>query len=182
MRYLAYIRRRLSSRLRFSVFWKAGRDRQYGDIVDSDYAGHLDKCRSITNYAFTCGGGPVYWRSLLQLIRVLSTIEAEYMALMEASMEAIWLKDLVNEMGLKQGLIKLKCDSHSAISLVKNQVFHARTKHIEVRYHQIQDWLNSEKIEVEKFHTNENASDFFNKRVTTEKFKQCLSLLNLKTC
>ena len=129
MSYLAYMRRRLSSRLRFSVFWKAGRDRQYGDIVDSDYAGHLDKCRSITNYAFTCGGGPVYWRSLLQLIRVLSTIEAEYMALMEASMEAIWLKDLVNEMDLKQDSMKVNV-TVKVLCLAKNQIFHARIKQL----------------------------------------------------
>ena len=50
--------------------------------------------------------------------------------------------------------------SQSAICLAKNQVFHARKKYIEVRYHRIQDWLNSGEIEVEKVHMDENLSNF----------------------
>lgn len=49
-------------------------------FVDSDYAGDLDKRRSTTGYVFTCGGGPVSWRSMLQAVTALSTTEAEYMA------------------------------------------------------------------------------------------------------
>jgi len=52
---------------------------------------------------------------------------------MEAAKKAIWLKCLVNETGLKQNLVNVKCDSQIAICLVKNQVFHARMKHIEKR-------------------------------------------------
>ena len=58
-------------------------------FVDSDYAGNLEKRRSTMGYVFTCGGGPVSWRSMLQLISTLSTTEAEYMALTEAAKEAI---------------------------------------------------------------------------------------------
>jgi len=36
------------------------------------------------------------------------------MALTEAIKKAIWLKGLVNEMGLKQRLVKVQCDSQSA--------------------------------------------------------------------
>lgn len=76
----------------------------------------------------------------------------------------------------------IRCDSMSAICLAKNPVFHGRTKHIEVRYHRIIDWLDSGEISVEKVHTDENASDCLTKPVTAEKFKHCLNLLNLTTC
>ena len=151
-------------------------------FVDSDYAGDLDKRRSTTGYVFTCGGGPISWRSMLQSISALSTTEAEYMALTEAAKEAIWLRGLASDLGLYQSFVTVKCDSQSAIYLAKNQVFHARTKHIEVCYHRIRDWLNFGEVEVKKIDTDENASDFMIKPVTTEKFKQCLSFLNLKTC
>jgi len=162
-------------------------ERQHDDacitgFVDSDYAGDLDKRRSTTGYVFTCGGGPVSWRSMLQKVSALSTTEAEYMALTEAAKEAIWLKGLASDLGLQQAFVTIQCDSQSAICLAKNQVFHTRSKHIEVRYHRIRDWLNNGEVEVKKVHTDENASDFLTKPVTAEKFKHCLSLLNMKSC
>jgi len=57
--------------------------------VDSDYAGDLDKCQSTTGYVFTLSQAPVSWRSILQFTVVLSTTEAEYIAIKEAIKEAI---------------------------------------------------------------------------------------------
>ncbi|XP_040364466.1 secreted RxLR effector protein 161-like [Rosa chinensis] len=151
-------------------------------FVDSDYAGDLDKRRSTIGYVFTCGGGPVSWKATLQAVAALSTTEAEYMALTEASKEAIWLNGLANEFGIHQQGVVVKCDSQSAIHLAKNQVFHARTKHIDVRYHRIRDWVGSGNIFVEKVHTNDNAADCLTKPVALEKFKHFLNLLSIITC
>jgi hypothetical protein len=111
-------------------------------FVDADFSGDLDKRRSTTGYVFTYGGGPISWRSVLQTDTALSTTEAEYMALTEASKEAMWLSGLVKKFGLTQNSMVVRCDSQSAICLAKNQVFHSRTKHIELRYHRIRDWVN----------------------------------------
>ena len=105
--------------------------------VDSDYAGDLDSRKSMTSYVFRFAGGPICWKSTLQDVVALSTTEAEYMAMTEAGKEAVWLSGLVNELGFKQDSMVLHCDSQSAIHLVKNQVYRARTKHIAVRYHKI---------------------------------------------
>lgn len=150
--------------------------------VDSDFAGDLDKRRSTTGYVYTLASGPISWRSVLQSTTALSTTEAEYMALTEASKEAIWLRGLVNEIGIKQESILIHCDSQSVICLTKNQVYHARTKHIAVMYHRIRDWVATGEISVEKIHTDENAADILTKPVTTEKFRHCLDLLNLSSC
>ena len=104
------------------------------------------------------------------------------MALAEAFKEAIWLRGLVNEIGIKQESILIHCDSQSVICLAKNQVCHARTKHIVVMYPKIRDWVATGEISVEKIHTNENAADMLTKLVTTEKFRHCLDLLNLSSC
>ncbi|KAK3043426.1 hypothetical protein RJ639_002005 [Escallonia herrerae] len=114
--------------------------------------------------------------------KALSTTEAEYMALTEAAKEALWLKGLVEELGFKQRGVLLQCDSQSVLDLVKNQVFHARTKHIDVRYHRVREWINSKQIVVHKVHTNDNAADMLTKIITTEKFKHCLSLIHLLSC
>jgi len=57
------------------------------------------------------------------------------MAMTESMKEAIWLQELLDDLGIDQDLLKINCDSMSAIYLAKNQVYHARTKHINVRFH-----------------------------------------------
>ncbi|CAL2256257.1 unnamed protein product [Prunus armeniaca] len=57
--------------------------------VNSDYAGDIYKRRSTTRYVFNCGGGPISWRVVLQLVTALSSTEAKYMALTKASKEAL---------------------------------------------------------------------------------------------
>lgn len=55
------------------------------------YSGDLDKRPSTTGYVFTIAGGALSWRSMLETPVTFSTTEAEYMALIEAVKEAIWL-------------------------------------------------------------------------------------------
>ena len=57
------------------------------------------------------------------------------MAITEAIKEAIWLQGLLDDLGVGYKQVTVFCDSQNAIHLVKNQVYHARTKHIDVRYH-----------------------------------------------
>ncbi|KAE8655249.1 hypothetical protein F3Y22_tig00117034pilonHSYRG01568 [Hibiscus syriacus] len=149
--------------------------------VDSDYAGDLDNRRSTTGYVFTLGGGPICWKSTVQSVVALSTTEAEYMAAAEAVKEALWLTGLVKELGVHQGGVQLLCDNQSAIHLAKNQVYRARTKHIDVRFHKIRELVVSEEILFQKVHTDENAADMFTKPVTTDKYKHCLDLLNVSS-
>lgn len=56
------------------------------------------------------------------------------MALKKEVKEAIWLQGLVDDLGVEQDHLRVICDSKSAICLAKNITFHARTKHINVRY------------------------------------------------
>ena len=119
------------------------------------------------------------WRSTLQQTTTLSTTEAEYMAMSEASKEALWLRGLIGELGLTQDGVKLHCDSQSAIHLAKNKIYYARTKHIDVHFHRIRELVESEEIKLQKVHTDENTTDMLTKTVTTIKFKHCLDLANI---
>lgn len=91
---------------------------------DSDYASDLDKRRSITGYVFQVGGNTVSWRSGLQHVVALSTTEAEYMTLVEATKEALWLKGITSEFGFEQKKAEIFCDSQSALCLARNSMFH----------------------------------------------------------
>ena len=71
--------------------------------VDADYGGDVDNRRSTTCYIFTVGTTTVSWMSQVQNIVALSTTEAEYVAVTEASKEMIWLLRLVNRVGIHAG-------------------------------------------------------------------------------
>jgi len=57
--------------------------------VNFDYAGDLDKRRSITRYVFTLSQAPLGWHSILQSTVTLSTMKAEYIGIIEIMKEAI---------------------------------------------------------------------------------------------
>ncbi|RVW97586.1 Retrovirus-related Pol polyprotein from transposon TNT 1-94 [Vitis vinifera] len=120
--------------------------------VDSDYAKDMDERRSIT---------------------------VEYVAAAEATKEALWLKGLVSELGMNQKSVTVFCDSQSALCLTKNQGFHERTKHIDVRFHFIRDIAEQGLVNVSKISTKDNPADMLTKPISKVKFKQCLNLINV---
>ena len=76
----------------------------------------------------------------------------------------------------------MHCDGQSVIDLAKNRVYHAKTKHIDVRFHKIRELMTSSQILLRQVHTPKNATDMLTKVVTTDKFKHCLDLLNVVEC
>ena len=68
-------------------------------------------------------------------------MEVEYVVALEACKEAIWFGRLVTNLGIKEDMPLLHRDSQNAIQLAKNPMFHANTKHVDVRYHFIREVL-----------------------------------------
>ncbi|KAG8481222.1 hypothetical protein CXB51_025972 [Gossypium anomalum] len=160
--------------------WKFGRTRD-GDIgyVDTDFAGDLDRRKSLTGYVFTIGGCAISWKATLQTTVALSTTEAEYMAITEACKEVVWVKGLFSELNEDLQISTVFCDSQSAIFLTKDQIFHERTKHIDVRYHFIRDIIARGDIVVRKISTHENPADMMTKSLPITRFEHCLDLVGV---
>ena len=148
-------------------------------FVDSDFADDLDKRRSISEYVFSLCGSAVSWRASLQSVTALSTTEAEYVSATEGVKEAIWMQGLISELGVPQDVIKVYCDSHSAICLTKNDMYQFKTKHIDIKYHFICDIVAEGKIKVDKIHTDENPANMITKPLSNTKFKYCLDLVDV---
>ena len=68
--------------------------------------------------------------------------EAENIATSQASCKALWLRKLLVDL-FDQELrpIVIYCDNQSCIQLSENPVFHDRSKHIEIIYHFICDYV-----------------------------------------
>ena len=82
----------------------------------------------------------------------------------------------------------LHSDSQSAIMLAKNPVFHAKTKHIEVKYRFLCQVLEDKRLELVKVHIDHNPADFLTKSLPSDKFAHCREMvphctyIHLLTC
>ncbi|GJV32729.1 retrovirus-related pol polyprotein from transposon TNT 1-94 [Tanacetum coccineum] len=148
-------------------------------FVDSDYVKDQDKGRSSTGYAFLVHGCIVRWNAMLQHVVALSTTKAEYMALTKAVKEAIWLRGLLEELGVELNIVAVNCDNQSVIHLSRNHDFHERTKHINVRYHFIIEVLEAKTVKVLKVGTEHNVADALTNVIPGLKLQHCLELLNV---
>ena len=115
----------------------------------------------------------------MQPVVALSTTEAEYIIVAEAYKESVWLKGLFVELCGDDSFINLFCDSQSAICLTKDQMFHERTKHIDVKYHYVRDDVSQGKLKVCKISTHDNPADMLTKPVPVAKFELCSSLVGI---
>ena len=102
---------------------------------DSDYASNKDR-KSISAYIGMFCGAAISWQSKKQPTITLSMTEAEYMALVQATKESIWIQRLLLEIGRTAENHKIVySDNQGSIALANNPQYHARTKHIDVQYH-----------------------------------------------
>ena len=151
-----------------------------GDIIlgpnysDSDWAGDLETRRSTTGYIFHLSGAPITWRSRRQPTVVLSSTEAEYMALSEASQEALWLRSLLHDIGFTQDSTIILGDNKGSLKLATNPVFHKRTKHIDIRHHFIRESVENGTIQIKWVPTEKMVADLLTKPLSPQKFNQQL--------
>ena len=102
----------------------------------------------------------------------LSSAEAEYIAATTAASQAVWLRRLLADLDQKQaGSTEIFCDSMSAIATTKNQAYHCRTKHIDVRYHFIRSLMTNEEIVLKTCNTKEQVVDILTKTLPLEKYE-----------
>ena len=115
---------------------------------DTDWASQSNR-HSISGYVFFLGCRAITWSLKKQHIIALSSTESEYIAQTHAAKEGIWIWSFVLEIRQDQsGPIDLLCDNQGAIVLAKDNKFHARTKHIDLRHHFIREAVEDEKIKV----------------------------------
>ena len=78
---------------------------------DSNMTGDIDSKKSTSGYMIKFAGGAVTWQSRLQRCVALSTTEAEFIVITEACKELLWVKKLLQELGVVQDKYLLFVDS-----------------------------------------------------------------------
>ncbi|GJU30883.1 putative ribonuclease H-like domain-containing protein [Tanacetum coccineum] len=130
---------------------------------DSDYAGaNLDR-KSTTGGCQFLGRRLISWQCKKQTIVATSTTEAEYVAAANCCGQVLWIQNQMLDYGFNFLNTKIYIDNESTICIVKNPVFHSKTKHIEIRHHFIRDAYEKKLIQVLKIHTDDNVADLLTK-------------------
>lgn len=166
-RIMRYLKGTLNAKL---VYRRDGNSELTG-YCDADHAGDMDDGKSTTGYVFMLSDSAISWNSRKQPTVALSTTEAEYMALSAASQEAIWLRNLHMELFECTNEVHLFCDSGSALELARNDMYHARTKHINIKFHFIRESIKNNIVRVSYINTNDQIADVLTKSLVPIKHK-----------
>jgi hypothetical protein len=101
--------------------------------------------------------------------------------LQRAACQAIWLRGLLAEItGREEERMMTKVDNKSAIDLMKNPVFHKKSKHINTRYHYIRECVEKNQIKVEHISGDQQRADILTKALPRLKFAEMREMLGVK--
>ena len=152
---------------------------------DSDWGGDISSRKSTSGFLFLYNNNIISWNSTLQKTVALSSCEAEYMALKEATKESIYLTSVITYINTKLHLYNtsntptILVDNKGSLKLAENPEFHKRTKHIDIIYHFIRECIRDNKLKVGYIPTLEQLADGFTKGLDNNKQQNLINNLNI---
>jgi hypothetical protein len=161
--------------------------------VDADFAGLWTQntacdpisVKSRTGYVITFASCPLLWSSKLQSEIALSTTEAEYIALSQATRDLIPMRALLNEFASVTKLIvgptttysTIFEDNKGCVELTNAPRLRPRTRHIGIKYHHFRSHVARGEIKVQWIDTKHQLADIFTKPLPASAFKYLRNLL-----
>lgn len=175
------ILRYIAGTVNYGLKYKRTGNREIVGYSDSSHNTDRDDGRSTTGHVFYFGDTPITWCSQKQNTVALSSCEAEFMAATSAACQAIWLRGLYSEIMAKDlKPVVIRVDNKSAIALMKNPVFHGRSKHINTRYHYIRECVEKGQVLIEYICGEEQRADTLTKPLARIKFAEMRELLGVE--
>ena len=140
-------------------------------FCDSDYAGDTDTRQSISGYIIYVNNCPMSWRSQGQKSVTLSSTEAEYVAILEIVVEILFLQSIFEFIGQKiETPIVVNVDNVGAIYLAKKATTSNRTKHMDICYHFVQEYIEKGEVLIQFVRLKMNNSDIMTKNLNEENY------------
>ena len=176
-----HLLRYLSGTSSYGVLYTPDADDQLVGYTDASYADDKATSKSTGAYAYRLHGSLISWSSKLQPIVTTSSCESEYVAAAEAAKEAIYLSNLIAQMGFTEAThpIIIRADNQASIKLANNPTNHNATKHIRVRFHFIRDLISSREISLQWVDTKAQVADPLTKPLPYGVFPGARGMLGL---
>jgi transposase InsO family protein len=167
----------LSTRIQFL---KSDNSPTITGFTDADWAGDIDNARSTSGYAFYLGNSLISWASKTQPETATSTTHAEYIAAYQATIECIWTRSFLSQLGLLENQpTVLYCDNDAALKIASYPMVTPRSKHFNTKYHYIREQISSGALALTFCKGKENTADIFTKPLPKTKFETFRSDLGL---
>jgi ribonuclease HI len=147
----------------------------------ADWGSDANDRISYNGYAFVMHGGLVSWSSHKQTTVTNSTMESEYMALSEALREAIAQAQFFEELNMPSMPVVLLLDNEAALDLADGTITnHWKSKHIDIRYHQVCHFIQEGKVEVGYIASEHQIADIFTKALGPHRHQFLVQLMGLR--
>ena len=146
-------------------------------FVDADLANCVDTRKSVTGFVCFYDNMPISWYSKNQSITAQSTTEAEYVAAADAVKDALYIRNIIQELGFGENKINVYEDNIGTIELIKAKKVSQRTKHLDIRYHLLRDCYQEGFLNVKYCPTERQLADILTKAVPVKQFRKFVSRL-----
>ncbi|CAM9372977.1 unnamed protein product [Ascophyllum nodosum] len=126
----------------FSIVYKRGSFR-LSAFSDANWDNNPDNGKSTSAYLVMLSKAPISFKSGIQSLTAISTVEAELVASALTMKEAVFCSNMMSELGFGQqfGQVPLYIDNTATFHVLGNPAFSSRTKHIALRYFYIRELL-----------------------------------------
>lgn len=146
-----------------------------GDFTDG-CGDFTDGCKSTSGSCFSVCGNLVSWSSKKQSTVSISTCEAEYVAMSEATSQGLWISQVLRELQLiPDDSFDLSCDNEASIKAASNPCHHGPMKHINIKYHMVRDYVEQGDVNLMSVSTEHNIADILTKPLPRKKLLYCIS-------
>ena len=169
----------MKGRPRFGLWYPRDSNFDLFAFSDSNFGGTDHDRKSTSAGCQFLGDRLISWQCKKQQTVAISTAEAEYVAASPSCSQVVWMQHQLQDYGLTYLNTTIYCDNDAAIQIVKNPVFHSKTKHIDIKVHFIRDCFDRGLIKLEQIDTDANAADLFTKPVNSSKFKVLVDFLKM---
>jgi ribonuclease HI len=187
-----HLLRYLKGTMDFGIEYGCDENSKITAYCDASFDDDQDSSRSTSGYIFMLNGGTISHSSKKQPVVALSSMESEYIALCEATREAMFLKQLFEDIEIstdeqipinstKDEVIELLTDSQAAHDHITKNLTHPRTKHIKRRFNYTRDAYHDGDIDLQRIPASEQTADVLTKILGPIAHQNALKLLNMKS-
>ncbi|GKD32024.1 hypothetical protein Tco_1242802 [Tanacetum coccineum] len=100
----------------------------------------------------------------------MSSAEAKYVTATRCYASILWKKSQLSDYDIYYKMVPIFCDNTSAIAISNNPILYLRTKHNDIRYHFIRDYILKRDIELHFIPTEYQLADIFTKSLDEPTF------------
>lgn len=149
--------------------------------VDSDHAGDTAHRRSVSGMIHKIAGGVIIYKTKYQDVVATSSSEAEFIAAVEAAKQSLYLRTILDEIGIPQeAATTLYEDNQGALMMANAQQPTKRTRHMDIRNFALQDWIERDLLVLKRIQTSHNYADAMTKALARTLFYKHMTYIQGK--